>query len=165
MQVGDHHRKADRHHGLAQLLALHAPEHLVLQHEAERRHDHEHHREGEQPRPGRLRDLEAEIAAQQIERAVREVHVAHQPEDQREAGGDEEIERAERDPPEDRVEEDALAAEGLLEPLRPGGEHQPEDHRDHDRHDQRPDRISPDELLHAVEPLRPARLAPRTARP
>ena len=46
---------------------------------------------------------------------MRQVDVAHQPEDQREARRDEEIERAERDAAEQRVEEDLLAAQHILE--------------------------------------------------
>ena len=57
--------------------------------------------EGAEPRAGRLDELVADIAAEQIERAVREVDVLHQAEDQGEAAGDEEIERAEGDAVED----------------------------------------------------------------
>jgi hypothetical protein len=83
--VGDHHRQPDGHHGLAQFLALHAPENLVLQQQAERADHDEHDRKGQQPRPGSLRDLKPDIATQQIQRAMRQIDVAHQPEDQREA--------------------------------------------------------------------------------
>ena len=64
----------------------------------------------------------------------------------------EEIERAERDAAEERVEEDVLAAQHFLEPFRPRREDEPEEHRDEDRDDQRPDRMASDELLHALYP-------------
>ena len=51
--------------------------------------------------PVTLGELVADIAAEQVERAMREVHVLHQAEDEREAGGDEKIERAEGDAVED----------------------------------------------------------------
>ena len=86
--------------------------------------------------PVALRDLVAEIAAEQIERAVRQIDVAHQPEDQREAARDEEIEAAERDAVEQCAEENALAAEHLLELGRPDRENQKQQDRDPDHDDQ-----------------------------
>ena len=62
----------------------------------------------EQPRAGALGDEEADVAAEQVQRAVREVDVAHQPEHQREAARDDEVERAEREPVEQRDEEEPL---------------------------------------------------------
>jgi hypothetical protein len=41
-------------------------------------------------------DHPADIGAEQVERAVREVDVAHQAEHQREAAGDEEVQRRQR---------------------------------------------------------------------
>ena len=98
--------------------------------------------------PVQLRDLVADIAAEQIERAVREVDVAHQAEDQREAARHQEIEAAERDAVEQRAEEDALAAEHLLELRRPDREDQEQQDRDHDHDDERPDRVTADEAVH-----------------
>ena len=58
----------------------------------------------------------AEIAAEQIDRAVREIDVAHQAEDQGEAARHQEIEAAERDAVEGRVEEHLLLAENASKP-------------------------------------------------
>ena len=78
---------------LAQVLALHPAEDGELQHDAEQRDDHEGRHQGEDPASGPARDLVAEIAAEQVERAVRQIDVAHQPEDQREAARHQEVER------------------------------------------------------------------------
>ena len=102
------------------------------------------------PGAGQPRDLVADIAAEQIERAVREVDVAHQAEDQREPARDHEIEAAERDPVEQRVEEDALAADQLLELGRPDRENQIDQHADQDQDDERPGRVACDEVVHAA---------------
>ena len=80
--------------------------------------------------PVSVGDLVADIAAEQIERAVREIDVAHQAEDQREPARHQEIEAAERDAVEQRVEEHALAPEHLLEVRRPDREDQVEQERD-----------------------------------
>ena len=90
--------------------------------------DDERHDQAEHPGAGQHRDLVADIAAEQIERAVREIDVAHQAEDEREPAGDHEIEAAERDPVQQRVEEHALAAEQLLELGRPYCENQVKQH-------------------------------------
>ena len=91
--------------------------------------DDESHDEAEQPRSGRIDRHVAEIAAEQIDRAMREIDVAHQAEDQREPAGDEEIEPAERDPVEDRVEKKLLLAEDRLEARRPWCEDEPDQAR------------------------------------
>ena len=80
---------------------------------------------------------------------MREIDIPHQAEDQREAAGDEEIEAAERDPVERRVEKKLLLAENRLEAWRPRGEHKP-DHGDDDKgDDERPDGMTRDEEVHA----------------
>ncbi len=76
-----------------------------------------------------------------------EVDVAHQAEHQREAGRDEEIERAERDAGQDRVEEDPLATHGLLEAGRPRRNDQPCQTDDQDEDDEGPDRMARTEVL------------------
>src|SRR5215470_8157961 len=86
---------------------------------------------------------------------MRQVDIAHQPEDQREAARDQEIESAERDAVEDGVEEDFLAADRLFKPRRPDREDQPEQHRDRDQDDQRPGGMAFDE---------PAHVSPRAVR-
>ena len=98
----------------------------------------------EQPRAGPLRGLVAHIAAEQIERAVREVDVAHQTEDQREAGGDQKIKSAERDAVEQGVDEQPLLAEYVLETRRPRRQHEPQRENHGDRDDERGDRMMSD---------------------
>ncbi|MGY4496216.1 hypothetical protein ACVWYH_000143 [Bradyrhizobium sp. GM24.11] len=148
-EIGEHDREADRHHGLAQVLALHAAEDEDLKHDADQRRQDEGDDEGENPGAGRGADGIADIAAEQIERAVREVDVAHQAEDQREAAGDEEIETAERDAVEDRVEEHPLAADRLFKPRRPYREDQPQRHCDSDDDDQCPRGMALDKAGHS----------------
>ena len=92
-----------RHQRLPQFVAFKAAKHEDL---------HQHADDGEIARkpaptprsqmPVRVRDLVADIGAEQIERAVREVDVAHQPEHQGEAAGDQEIEAGQRDAVENR---------------------------------------------------------------
>ena len=135
-QVGEDERDRDRDQRLAQVLPLHPAEDGELQHDAEQRDDHEGGDQREHPASGGVRDLVAEIAAEQIERAVRQIDVAHQPEDQGEAAGDEEIESAERDAVQQCAEENALAAEHLLELGRPDRENQKQQDRDPDHDDE-----------------------------
>ena len=100
------------------------------------------------------RDGVADIAAEQVERAVREIDVAHQPEDQGEAAGHQEIQAAERDAVKNGVEEHALLAEGVLQPRRPVGENQPHQ-ADHHRGDrQRPGRMALQEPVHRADSAR-----------
>ena len=61
-----------------------------------------------QPVAGRRRHRVADIGAEEVERAVRQVDVAHQSEDQREAARHEEVEAGERHAVEDRRDEDFL---------------------------------------------------------
>ena len=129
-QVGEDERDRDGDQRLAQVLPLHPAEDRELQHDAEQRDDHEGGDQGEDPASGAVRDLVAEIAAEQIKRAVRQIDVAHQPEDQREAARHQEIEPAERDAVEQRAQEDALAAEHLLKLRRPDREDQEQQDRD-----------------------------------
>ena len=53
-QVGEHDRKADRHHRLPEILPLHAAEHEQLHQHAEHGGDDEGDDEGQQPRAGRV---------------------------------------------------------------------------------------------------------------
>ena len=153
-QVGEHDRQPDRHHGLAQILPLDAAEDEDLQGDADQRHDDEGGDEAQQPRSGRDAHRVADVAAEQIERAVGEIDVAHQPEDQGEAARHQEIQAAERDAVEDRAEEHFLLAEGVLQSRGPGGEDQPQRHPDRDQDDEGPHRMAFDELSHARRPRR-----------
>ena len=146
-QVGQHDRYADRHQRLAQFLPLHAPKHLMLQQKAERADENEDDRKREEPVAGEVNHAIADVAAQKVERAMGEVDIAHQAEHQREAGRDQEIERTERNAGQDRVQEDPLAAHGLLEARRPRRNDQPcqtdDQHKDHEG----PDRMAGAEVL------------------
>jgi hypothetical protein len=113
-QVGKHDRQADRHHRLPEILTFHAAEDGNLQQDTDQRHSDEGSNKAQDPGAGRGADGITDIAAKQIERAVRQVDIAHQPEDQREAARYKEIETAERDAVEDGVEKNLLPAERLL---------------------------------------------------
>ena len=116
-QVRKHDRQPDRHHGLAQILPLDAAEDEDLHGDADQRDDDESGEEAQQPGAGRNAHRVADIAAEQIKRAVREIDVAHQPEDQGEAARHQKIQPAERDAVEHRAEEHLLPAEGVLQAL------------------------------------------------
>ena len=96
--------------GLPQILTFHPTENGELEDEADQCNDDERDDQAEHPGAGQDRDLVTDIAAQQIKRAVRKIDVAHQAEDEREPARDHEVEAAERDPIQERIEENALAA-------------------------------------------------------
>ena len=77
-----------------------------------------------------------------------QIDVAHQPKDQRESAGDQEIEAAERDAVEDGVEEDLLPAEGLFKAGRPDRENEPEQRCDREDRQKCPCRMALDESGH-----------------
>src|SRR5205085_10052618 len=104
--------------------------------------------EAENPRAGPSADGVADISAEQMERAVGQIDVAHQPKDQRESAGDQEIEAAERDAVEDGVEEDLLPAEGLFKAGRPDRENEPEQRCDREDRQKCPCRVALDESGH-----------------
>jgi hypothetical protein len=120
----------------------------VLQEETEEADQDEDDRHGDQPPAGRGGHHIADIAAEQVERAVREVDVAHQAEDQGEARGHKEIERAQRQPAENGVGEDALAAQHLFHARAPRCEEQPQQCRHQQREDDRPHRMATREVSH-----------------
>ena len=87
-----------------------------------------------QPAPGlllepRLLHLQREVAAEQVERAVRHVDHAHQAEDQREAARDDEVQRGERRAVERDDDEAARIVDGLDE--QPHGD-EGDDHAERD---------------------------------
>ena len=151
-QVGKHDRQPDRHHGLAQILSLDAAKDEDLHGDADQRDDDEGGDEAQHPGSGRDADRIADIAAEQIKRAVREIDVAHQPEDQGEAARHQEIQAAERDAVENGAEEHLLPAEGVLQTRRPGRKDQPQHCRDRDQDDKCPQRMAFDEFCHATPP-------------
>ena len=89
--------KRDGRHGLAQVLAVHVAEHADLQQQAHQGREQEARGHRQEPGVRVLADHPADIGAQQVERAVRQVDVAQQAEHQGEAAGDQEIERGERE--------------------------------------------------------------------
>src|ERR1700730_12956605 len=86
---------------------------------------------------------------------MRQIDVAHQAEDQGKAARHQEINPAERNAVEDRVEKDPLAADGSLEPGRRDRKDQPQQDRDRNEDDQRPCRMTFDELAHDSRPATP----------
>jgi hypothetical protein len=128
-QVGRDDRDADRHQRLAQFLAFHVPEDEHLHHRARRGGGEEAGGDAEQPIAGAVRHLVSDIGAEQEQRAVREVDVAHQPEDQRKTARDEEVETGERHSVEDGGDEELLLADQPGQPFRPHRQEQPEHQR------------------------------------
>jgi hypothetical protein len=74
--------------------------------------------EREREAAGRARDREADVPAEQVVGAVRHVHHAHQPERKREAAGEQEEQRGERDAV-DRLEDGARHREDSKRTARP----------------------------------------------
>src|SRR5262245_28646762 len=127
--VGDDDRQADRHHGLTQILARHEAEDRYLHGQADQRRRGEPRGQRQQPGAGELRGEEAEVAAQQVQRAVREVDVAHEPEHEREAAGHDEVERGQREAVEQRDDEQARVV--VERPPREGEDRHPDQQRPH----------------------------------
>ena len=107
-QIGDDDRQADRHHRLPQVLAGHLAEDQDLHRQPDDRRGGETGSDRKEPRSAALGDEEPDVAAEQVQRAVREIDVAHQPEHQREPARDDEVQRAERQAVEQRDEEQPL---------------------------------------------------------
>ena len=149
-QVGEHDRNADRHQRLAKVLPLHPPEYGDLEDDAKERGDDESGDEADQPGTAGLDRQIAEIAAQQVDRAMREIDVSHQAENEGEPACNEEIKTTERDPVEGGVEEELLPAEHRLEARRPWGEHEPDRGNHQNDDDERPDRTARDEAVHQL---------------
>src|SRR6202034_3085836 len=81
----------------------------------------------EKPQPSRVGDFVAEIGAEEIKRDVRKIDVAHQPEDEREAGGDEKIKSRQRYAVEERIDECLFRNKDGVEPCRPDRNEKPGD--------------------------------------
>jgi|SRR5271166_209879 len=75
--------------------------------------------------PLHLRDVVADVRAEQIERLMRKIDVAHEAKDKREAARDEEIEAGKRDPVQNRADERLLAVEQPVKPVRPNADQTP----------------------------------------
>ena len=74
--------------------------------------------DAEEPEAGRCRNLVADIGAEEIERAMRQIDVAHQPEDERESAGDQEIKSRQGHAVEDRMTNAFLAPDAEWRPAR-----------------------------------------------
>src|ERR1700728_272477 len=151
-QIGEDDRKAERDQRLAQILPFHAAKDEELHGDADYGAADKRDDVAQEPGAGPFGRLVAHVAAEQIERAVRKVDVAHEAEDQREAGSDEKVESAERDPVDQGVDEQPLSAEHVLETRGPGREDEPERKNDHDGDDERGDGVAPDPAGKRVAP-------------
>ena len=83
--------------------------------DSKERRDDESDDKAEQPPAGGVDSQITEVTAEKVDRAMRQIDVSHEAENQGEAAGDEEIEAAERDPVKHGVEEELLPAEDRLE--------------------------------------------------
>src|SRR5437773_1458001 len=96
-EIADHKRDADGEEHLVEVAATEPPEQQRFDREAERSDEQ---RGEEQPQPeltGALHDGERDVRAEHVEAAVREVDHVHHPEDERQPGGEDEKQGAERD--------------------------------------------------------------------
>jgi hypothetical protein len=141
---------------MPKILPLHAAENQHLQDHPEQSRRHEGYDEAEQPRTGQILGFVTDISAEQIDRSMREIDVSHQSEDQREAARDQKIQPAQRDPVEQRVEENLLLADRVLEALRPGPEDQPDRQHDDDHDHDRPKWMAFDKAVHPNTLANPA---------
>ena len=103
-EVGEHDGQSNRDHGLPKVLPLHASKYQHLQEHADERYRDECHDEAEDPRARPGADGVTDIAAEQVKRAMRQIDIAHESEDQCEAARHQEIEAAKRNPVEERVD-------------------------------------------------------------
>ena len=149
-KIGKDDRKAERDQRLTKILPLHPAEDEELHGSADDRAANKCHDVAKQPRAGPLAGLVAHVAAEQIKRPVRQVDVAHQAEDQRESGGDEKVQPAERDAVEQRIDEEPFLAEYVLETRRPRRQHEPKCKYDDDGNDKRRNRMAPDPAAQRV---------------
>ena len=114
---------------IMQHIAGEALKHENLQQRADGAHDQSPRDDAEKPVARCVRDVITDVGAQQIERAVRQIDVAHQSEDKREAAGDEKVEAGERNAVKHGADKGFLAVEKPFQPLRPDAEHHPEEDR------------------------------------
>ena len=128
---------------LPQVFAFHPLKDENLQKDAQNGYDDKGNRKGEQPVAGPVGDEIADISAKKIKRSMREIDVAHKTEDQRESACHEKIESAQRDPVEQRVEENFLFADQVDEPWRPDQKGKQQQHCGRDRDHRRPHRCVP----------------------
>ena len=143
--VGNHDRQPDRDHRLAQLLPLHVAQDQHLDQQTRHRSGSKPGRHPEHPPASALGDDEGDITTEQVQRTMRKIDVAHQAKNQREAAGNDEIQRRQRQ----RIEQRDEVQAGVVE-------HRPE-REDRDRAtDQQPQR----EALRAAHQ---ATSAPRAA--
>ena len=111
-EVGDDEGEAERQQHLRQHLTFEAAQQEALDDAADHRHGEAAEQRGEPEVHAPVEERHAEIGAQHEEGAVHQVRNPHQPEDQREAGGEKEQQAAERETV-DR-EDDGLRRRDLL---------------------------------------------------
>ena len=95
-QVGNDNRQANGDHGLPHVLALHMTQDQHLHHQTDDRRGQKACCDRQNPPASGLGDYEPDIAAEQIQRSMREVHVTHEAKYEGKAGRYDEIERGKR---------------------------------------------------------------------
>ena len=124
-QVGGDNGDADRHESLSEIVSDQPLEDEDLQQRASRGDGERARGDAEEPVSAPGRDVVANVGAEQEQRAVRKIDVAHQAENESEATRNEEIQARERDAVQDSADKRLLSAEQPVEPVRPDA---PEDH-------------------------------------
>jgi hypothetical protein len=114
--IGEDHRDGDRDQRLAQVLALVPAQQQLLHHEPHGAAGGGRERRGGPPPEAVLDQLQREIAAEQVQRAVGHVDHAHQPEHEREPARGDEVERGQAEPVE-RHDHELRAVAGRAEAL------------------------------------------------
>ena len=107
---------------LTQFLSFDPPEYKYLHENAKRGDDDE----GQKPVSCQSCEFVADISAQKVKRAMRQMDISHEPKNQREA-----IEK--------RIEKDLFGASGILQPIWPDGEKPPQQNGDRRGHERCPD--------------------------
>ena len=94
-EIVEHEGDAERQQHLAQLVAADEAQQALVEHEADRRDRRHGAKAAEHEAAGLDRHGVADVAAEQIERAMRQIDDAQQPENQREAARHHEQQRGE----------------------------------------------------------------------
>ena len=167
--VGEDHRDGQRDQRLAQLLALVPAQEHLEDHQPDDRRDRRADEQRDDPRQHvdvlggdvalladhPLLDLDGDVGGEQEQRAVGHVDRAHQAEDQREPGGDDEVQPGRGQPVEEGDDELAGFADGRAGRRATGEEQHPGEHQgDRDGTDDRP-------LVRSADASRPRRVPVR----
>src|SRR5207302_4504123 len=95
--IDDHQRDTDRQQDLVEVPPAQTTQEQRLEHKTEQREGQRRDEQREPERPGELDDGERDVRTEHVEGAVGEVDHVHHPEHQREAGGEDEKQGAERE--------------------------------------------------------------------